>query len=96
MVVEGQILFVKKIPSLISCIVQPMNLRPSQPVQKSTVTEGFRGEIDERLEKKYFFLFLFNSINFLFTATLDTGVNLGSISLMKSLNQVCSQIAMYG
>ena len=56
------------------------------------VSEG--REINERLEKKEVVSFVYNPSNFLFTATLDTGVNLGPIFLMKSLNQGCSWICM--
>ena len=69
-----------------------MKLRPSRSVQKLTVTDGFCGKIEDKLEKKLLRSSEYSVFIFLFTATLDTGVNLGSTSFMKSKNQVCSQV----
>ena len=56
----------------------------------------WRGEMEDKSGKKLLRSSVYNVFNFLFTATLDTAVNLGSTSFMKLRNQVYSHVVIHG
>ena len=75
--------------SWIKWTVQPLRLLVWQPVQRSTVTLGL-SMTDFAIFANKLFSSLNNLSSFEFTATLETGWNLGSTSCMNVQNQLCS------